>query len=251
MARRAAIFAIGKPVAFDASAEERETRGFISMTTMRPVSGCVANCTLQPPVSTPTSRMMAMPRSRSFCISTSVSVSAGRHGDRVAGVHAHGVDVLDRADDHAVVVAVAHQLELELLPAEDRLLQEHLGGRRVVQAVAADAAQVLLVIGHAGAETAHGEAGTHHHRVPELLRARQQVIDRVADLRARRFAADALHDLLEQLAVLGLVDRVQARTDHLDAELLEGAVLGEGDRGVERRLAAEGGQQRVGTLVLR
>jgi hypothetical protein len=28
----AAIFAIGKPVAFDAKADERETRGFISIT---------------------------------------------------------------------------------------------------------------------------------------------------------------------------------------------------------------------------
>ncbi len=64
-------------MAFEASAEERETRGFISITTMRPVSGWVANWTLQPPVSTPTSRMIAMPRSRSFCISTSVRVSAG------------------------------------------------------------------------------------------------------------------------------------------------------------------------------
>ena len=49
----AAIFAIGKPVAFDASADERLTRGFISMTIMRPVSGCVANWIFDPPVSTP------------------------------------------------------------------------------------------------------------------------------------------------------------------------------------------------------
>ncbi len=35
----AAIFAIGKPVAFEASAEERDTRGFISMTIIRPFSG--------------------------------------------------------------------------------------------------------------------------------------------------------------------------------------------------------------------
>ena len=34
----AAIFAIGKPVAFEASAELRETRGFISTMTMRPFS---------------------------------------------------------------------------------------------------------------------------------------------------------------------------------------------------------------------
>ena len=39
MASLAAIFAIGKPVAFDASADERETRGFISMTMMRPSAG--------------------------------------------------------------------------------------------------------------------------------------------------------------------------------------------------------------------
>ena len=38
-----------------ASAEERLTRGFISMTTIRPVFGSTANWILQPPVVTPTS----------------------------------------------------------------------------------------------------------------------------------------------------------------------------------------------------
>ncbi len=52
-----------------------------------------------------------------------------RHRDRVPGVHAHRVDVLDRADDDAVVVAVAHDLELELLPAGDRLLDQDLADR--------------------------------------------------------------------------------------------------------------------------
>ena len=50
--RRGAL-AIGKPVALEASAEERDTRGFISMTIMRPVFGLTANCTFEPPVSTP------------------------------------------------------------------------------------------------------------------------------------------------------------------------------------------------------
>ena len=77
MATLAAIFAIGKPVAFDASALERETRGFISMTTTRPSSGLIANWMLQPPVSTPTARMMPMQRSRRCWYSRSVSVMAG------------------------------------------------------------------------------------------------------------------------------------------------------------------------------
>ncbi|MNE21467.1 hypothetical protein D3C80_1146320 [compost metagenome] len=48
--------AMGKPVALDARAEERDTRGFISMTTMRPSAGLIAHWTLEPPVSTPISR---------------------------------------------------------------------------------------------------------------------------------------------------------------------------------------------------
>src|SRR5690606_41527228 len=50
MASLAATFAIGYPVAFDASAEERETRGCISIPIISSsLSGLNANCTLQPP----------------------------------------------------------------------------------------------------------------------------------------------------------------------------------------------------------
>ena len=73
----AATFAIGKPVAFDASADERDTRGFISMTISRPSFGFTANCTLEPPVSTPISRSTAMLALRMIWYSLSVSVSAG------------------------------------------------------------------------------------------------------------------------------------------------------------------------------
>ena len=68
---------MGNPVAFDASAELRLTRGFISMTTRRPSRGFTANCTLAPPVSTPMARMTARLASRSAWYSRSVSVSAG------------------------------------------------------------------------------------------------------------------------------------------------------------------------------
>ena len=51
-ARRAAILAMGKPVALLASALERLTRGFISMTRRSPVAGLTANWTFEPRVST-------------------------------------------------------------------------------------------------------------------------------------------------------------------------------------------------------
>ena len=77
MASRAAILAIGKPVALEASADDRDTRGFISITTIRPVCGCTANWMLQPPVSTPTARTTAMATSRMCWYSRSVRVMAG------------------------------------------------------------------------------------------------------------------------------------------------------------------------------
>ena len=73
----AAILAIGNPVALDASAEERETRGFISMTTSRPSAGFTANWMLLPPVSTPISRMIAAAAFRMSWYSLSESVWAG------------------------------------------------------------------------------------------------------------------------------------------------------------------------------
>ena len=81
----------------------------------------------------------------------------GRNRDGVAGVHAHRVEVLDRADDHHVVGVVAHDLELVLLPPRDGLLQEYLGGRRVMQTGTGHPAQVCLVMGKARAQTPHGE----------------------------------------------------------------------------------------------
>jgi hypothetical protein len=69
--------AIGKPVAFEARAELRETRGFISITTTSPLARSRANCTLAPPVATPTSRMTVMAASRSDCSSRSLRVITG------------------------------------------------------------------------------------------------------------------------------------------------------------------------------
>ena len=66
MASFAAILAIGKPVAFDAKAEDLETLGFISMTITLPSAGSTANWMLQPPVSTPTSLIIWIPMSLRF-----------------------------------------------------------------------------------------------------------------------------------------------------------------------------------------
>ena len=80
-----------------------------------------------------------------------------RYGDRVPGVHAHRVHVLDRADDDEVVGDVAHHLELEFLPADDRLLDQDLVDGAQVEAAARELAELLDVVGDAAADAAQGE----------------------------------------------------------------------------------------------
>src|SRR3989338_4246485 len=77
IANLAAIFAIGKPVALLARAELLETLGFISMTTILPSCGFIANCIFDPPVSTPISLIMARLAFLIFWYSLSLRVWIG------------------------------------------------------------------------------------------------------------------------------------------------------------------------------
>src|SRR3546814_6213730 len=70
-----------------------------------------------------------------------------RNGDAVTRVDAHRIDVLDRADDDGIVVPVADDLHLIFLPAEERLLDQHLGGGRGIKPPGHDADEILLAIG--------------------------------------------------------------------------------------------------------
>jgi hypothetical protein len=66
-------------------------------------------------------------------------------------MNAHRVDVLDGADDDAIVDAIADDLHLELFPAEHGFLDQHLGSRRCVQAALDDLQEFFPVVGDAAA----------------------------------------------------------------------------------------------------
>ena len=173
-----------------------------------------------------------------------------RDGDAVAGVDAHRVDVLDRADDHDVVVAVAHHLELELAPADHGLLDEHLPDRARGEALGDHLPVLGLGPRDAAAGAAHGEAGPHDRREADLGQRPLRLAHRLDRGAARHPEARALHRRAEQLAVLGAADRVVVGADQLHAVPAERAVLGQLARQVERGAAAQGGQQRVRLLAL-
>src|SRR5439155_589931 len=87
-------------------------------------------------------------------------------------------------------------------------------------------------------------------RIPGGADDALRVVDRTRVARAGEGEPDALDRALEQLALLRLADGGDLGADQLDAEALERAVVGERDGQVERRLTAQGGQQRLRPLAL-
>ena len=168
-----------------------------------------------------------------------------RDGDRVARVHAHRVEVLDRAHDHHVVAAVADHLELELVPAEQRLLDEHLRHGALTQRAVEQHLELGPRVRGAAAVTAQRESRAQDHREREVARHLGKVGH---DQRLRHSQARAAHGLAEELAVLCAADHLRRRADQLDPERIEHARLRELEPEVERRLAAHRRQQRIGPL---
>ena len=171
-----------------------------------------------------------------------------RHADAVARVHAHRIEVLDRAHDHDVVGVVAHHLELELAPPEDRLLEQDLADRRDGQPAPDDARDVRLVANDAPAATAEREGGPHDQRQADVRDRRLGVGDAVRDRAPRHPQAGGGHRLPEPLAVLGAVDRLVVGADQLDPVLMQRPVLVQRFGQIQGGLAAQRRQHGVGLL---
>ena len=171
--------------------------------------------------------------------------------EAVARMHADGVDVLDEAHGDHLVLRVANNLDLKLLPVEDGLLDEALVSERGVEAAGADRAQLLDVVAEAAARAAHRVCGPDDHGIADLpLDEIDSILDGVDDSAARGLDTELLHRLLEHLAILAALDGAEVHADHLHAVLVEDALLGELHGKVEARLPAEVRQNGIGPLLL-
>ncbi len=173
----------------------------------------------------------------------------GCHGNGVARVHTHGVEVLDGAHNDAVASVVAHDLHLVLFPALNGLLYQHLASRRKFKALGNNLHQLGLSVCDAAASTAQRKGRAQHARVAHALNNLEGVFHGVGVARARHFQANLSHSLVEELAVLAALDGIEVAANHLYAVLVEHACAGKIHCGVQARLATEGRQQRVGMLL--
>ncbi len=179
-----------------------------------------------------------------------------RDDDRVARVHAERVDVLHGADRDARVGGIAHDLVLDLLPAIEVALDDDLADGAGAQP-AANPVEILPLRGHdPAARATEREGRPDHRRQADLPSA-----SRVRFCRSGRRAldddgwwvglADPVEQCPERLSVLRHLDRRQWRAQQARLRVaLEHARAGKRDAQVERRLAAQPGQDAVRLLAL-
>jgi len=164
-------------------------------------------------------------------------------------VHAHRVQVFDRADDDAVVRFVAHHFHLVLFPAQQGFFDQQLFRRRCFQAALADGFEFFLVVGDAAAGAAHGERWTDDGREAQGALHGPRFFHRVRHAGAGRTEADLGHRVLELGTVFRLVDGFRRRADQLDVVFRQHAVVEQVQGAVQRRLAAHRRQDGVRTLL--
>ena len=130
----------------------------------------------------------------------------GRDNNRVARVHAYGIDVFHGAHGDGVARRIAQRLELDFLPAIDVLFDQRLVDGRKREPRLGHFAQRGLVVCHAAARAAQRERGPHDHRIADLPRHGHGLFHARSDARRDDRLADFAHGFSKELAVFGLVD---------------------------------------------
>ena len=167
----------------------------------------------------------------------------GSHGNAVAGMDAHGVEVLDGADDDTVVGMIAHDLHLVLLPAKKGLLDQNLRRGGGVEAGSGKLFKLFAVVGHTTSGAPQSEGGSDNEgKVADFRSSSPGLFHGVCGNRACAFEADFGHAFLEELAILAFADGFDLGPDQLDLMTLEGTRLVQCHGGVEGGLTAQGWQ---------
>ena len=164
-------------------------------------------------------------------------------------MHAHRVDIFHVADRDHVARAVAHDLVLDLLPARDAALHQHLSHPGEAQAVLQNLGALLGILGDAATGAAQGVSRAQNHRITDLLRNLKAASHVLHNIRGGYRLADLLHGLLEHFPVLGLLDGQGRGSDQAHAVLFQKARILQLHGQVQPGLSAQGGQHAVRLLL--
>ena len=161
----------------------------------------------------------------------------------------HGVQVLHGAHGDDVARGVPHGLELDFLPAEDGLFNQHLGNGRGVQARLGDDAELRVVPCRAASRAAQGEGGADDDGITDAPGHGQGFLHGLRDAGGNDRLADFHHSGLEEFPVLRPGDGGGVRAQKPDVLLLEEALFVKLHGQSQARLAPQARQEGVGLFL--
>ena len=173
-----------------------------------------------------------------------------RNGDGVSRVDTHWIEVLDGADNNTVTCGIAHDLHLNLFPALDGLLYQHLVLWRKQETLLHNLYKLFWGVCNAAACATKGEAWANDHRVSQLSNNALGIFHGVSDVCTSNLQANVLNCLAEEFTVLTGTNGLQVAADHLNVVLVKNARLAKADSAVQSSLAAHVWQERIRTLAL-
>ncbi len=173
---------------------------------------------------------------------------ARRHYDAVAGMDAHGVEVLHPAHHDAVVHAIPDDLELDLAPALQVLLHQTLTDRTAGQSPGHGGGQFRLIAGDAASLAPQGVGRSHHEREIKLPGVRQRFRHRSRRPAGRTGLADFPQQRSKSITILAAADGGHGRSQQGDPEFVQDPRFGQLHGEVEAHLSPERRQQSLRAL---
>ena len=156
---------------------------------------------------------------------------------------AHGIEILDRTNDDAVVVLVSNDLHLKLFPTNKRFIDKQLIGWRQFETALTNGLELHTVVSNTTAGATHGKGRANDAGKTDLFENTKRFLQRMSNLGARRFQPDLLHRDIELFAVLSFIDGLLCSANHLDTVLRQYAFGVEFQGAVQRCLTAHGRKQ--------
>ena len=165
-------------------------------------------------------------------------------------MNADRVDIFNEAHCDDIVFGVADYLELKLLPTADTLLNEHLSYERSLQASFANYLELVNIVHHAAACSAHCIGRAKNHWVFELLCDLYSLVNGISLFTAGHSDTESAHCVLEFYSVLTALDSVYLHTDDLYAVLFKNSRLVELRTKIKTGLSAEIREKCIGTFLV-
>ena len=140
-------------------------------------------------------------------------------------MNAHRVHVFNGTDNNDVVVGIAQQLELKLLPSHQGLVDNNLVNGAGLEPALQGGIKLFFVPNKTGAAAPKGKGGPNAKRIAKLLRDFFALEVARSNLSRSAGNVNLLEQVFELLSVFGDVDGLNVYPDDLNPVLLPDSLL--------------------------